>query len=148
MSFNRYFKFFYELNADLQDLILSKIIYNKDKKLLEDIRNYKVSKKKIFKIYLEQGYNSDINNEFYVNFKIENDLIKYYNDNIPTIYGITENNIEKLERILSIKEKMEKNKEGVATNLMSRNKIDVNSRINILLGALKIEERNNFINLY
>jgi len=148
MSLNRYLKFFYELNDDLQDLILSKIIYTKDKKLLEDIRNYQVTKKKIFYIYLEKGYENDINNEFYVYFKIENDLIRYYNDNIPTMYGITENNIEKLERILSIKGKMEKKKEEVATNLMSRNKIDVNSRINILLGALKIEERNNFINLY
>jgi len=72
-------------------------------------------------------------------------LIKYFNDDITTLYGITETNVEKLERILSIKLKMKKNKALIATKMMKDNKINVNKRINMLIGALTIKERQNFI---
>lgn len=72
-------------------------------------------------------------------------MIKYFNDDITTLYGITETNVEKLERILSIKLKMKKNKALIATKMMIDNKISVNKRINMLIGALTIKERQNFI---
>jgi hypothetical protein len=64
------------------------------------------------------------------------------------MYCITEKNIEKLERILSIKKKMEKkNKILIAREIMNNNTINVNMRINMLLGCLKKNEREEFLNL-
>ena len=95
--------------------------------------------------YENNNCNYDINSESFIYFQIESDLIKYFNDDITTLYGITETNIEKLERILSIKLKMKKNKALIATKMMIDNKISVNKRINMLIGALTIKERQNFI---
>ena len=62
------------------------------------------------------------------------------------MYGLTERNIEKLERILSIKINMEKSgKALVGTNIMHKNNINVNMRINMLIGCLRINEREEFI---
>lgn len=133
------------LNYDLQNEILSKIRKSQNKYLLEDITNFKKAKKEIFEKYENNNYNYDINSESFIYFQIESDLIKYFNDDIATLYGITETNIEKLERILSIKLKMKKNKALIATKMMIDNKISVNKRINMLIGALTIKERQNFI---
>lgn len=40
---------------------------------------------------------------------------------------------------------MKKNKALIATKMMKDNKINVNKRINMLIGALTIKERQNFI---
>ena len=145
MNINNYFKYFDKLNYDLQNEILSKIRKSQNKDLLEDIINFKKAKKEIFEKYENNNCNYDINSESFIYFQIESDLIKYFNDDITTLYGITETNIEKLERILSIKLKMKKNKALIATKMMIDNKISVNKRINMLIGALTIKERQNFI---
>jgi len=145
MNINNYFKYFDKLNYDLQNEILSKIRKSQNKDLLEDIINFKKAKKKIFEKYENNDSNYDINSESFIYFQIESDLIKYFNDDITTLYGITETNVEKLERILSIKLKMKKNKALIATKMMIDNKISVNKRINMLIGALTIKERQNFI---
>jgi hypothetical protein len=145
MNINNYFKYFDKLNYDLQNEILSKIRKSQNKDLLEDITNFKKAKKEIFEKYENNNCNYDINSESFIYFQIESDLIKYFNDDITTLYGITETNIEKLERILSIKLKMKKNKALIATKMMIDNKISVNKRINMLIGALTIKERQNFI---
>lgn len=145
MNINNYFKYFDKLNYDLQNEILSKIRKSQNKDLLEDITNFKKAKKEIFEKYENNNYNYDINSESFIYFQIESDLIKYFNDDITTLYGITETNVEKLERILSIKLKMKKNKALIATKMMIDNKISVNKRINMLIGALTIKERQNFI---
>lgn len=146
MNIEKYFKYYNELDEDLQNLILSKIRYPQNKNLQLDIINYNVSKEKIINKYLKKGYDYDIDNEFYIYFQIENDLIRYFNDDIATMNGITETNIEKLERILSIRKKMNsKSKSLIATNLMYKNNISANMRINILIGCLTINERDDFI---
>jgi hypothetical protein len=62
---------------------------------------------------------------------------------------ITENNIRKLERILSIKNKLEKNKNNVITSLMNSNdNLKLVSRINILIGTMTCEERQQFLKLF
>jgi hypothetical protein len=146
MNINNYFKYFDKLNYDLQNEILSKIRKSQNKDLLEDITNFKKAKNEIFEKYENNNCNYDINSESFIYFKIESDLIKYFNDDITTLYSITETNVEKLERILSIKLKMKKNKALIATKMMIDNKISVNKRINMLIGALTIKERQNFIN--
>ena len=145
MNINNYFKYFDKLNYDLQNEILSKIRKSQNKDLLEDITNFKKAKKKIFEKYENNDYNYDINSESFIYFQIESDLIKYFNNDIIILCGITETNVEKLERILSIKLKMKKNKALIATKMMKDNKINVNKRINMLIGALTIKERQNFI---
>tara|TARA_B000000477_G_C6093302_1_gene228690 strand:- start:167 stop:619 length:453 start_codon:yes stop_codon:yes gene_type:complete len=147
MNIEKYFKYYNDLDEDLQNLILSKIRYPQNKNLQLDIINYNISKEKIINKYLKMGYDYDIDNEFYIYFQIENDLIRYFNDDVATMNGITETNIEKLERILSIRKKMNsKNKSLIATNLMYKNNISANMRINILIGCLTINERDDFIN--
>tara|TARA_Y100000389_G_scaffold24262_1_gene20929 strand:+ start:2975 stop:3424 length:450 start_codon:yes stop_codon:yes gene_type:complete len=137
---------FYELDEDLQEYILSKVRNPQPINLQKDIINYKISKDKIFKKYIEKGYDYDINNEFYIYYQIENDLLRYYNDDVATMYGLTETNIEKLERILSIKINMEKSSKAlVGTNIMHTCNINVNMRINMLIGCLTINEREEFI---
>ena len=86
---------------------------------------------------------------FYIYYQIENDLIRFFNDDVATNDLITENNISKLERILSIKNKLEKNKDNVITSLMNGNdNLNVISRINILIGAMTCEERRQFLKLF
>ena len=147
MNIEKHFKYYNDLDEDLQNIILSKIRHPQNKNLQLDIINYNISKEKIINKYLKMGYDYDIDNEFYIYFQIENDLIRYFNDDVATMNGITETNIEKLERILSIRKKMNsKSKSLIATNLMYKNNITANMRINILIGCLTINERNDFIN--
>jgi len=142
------FDYFDNLNEDLQNEILKNIRNPQNKELLNDIEDYNKSKENIFNKYYNMGYNDDIDSEFYINYKVENDLLGFYNDNYPLIDGITETNLEKLNRISSIKYKLNKNNTIVLYNLLLNNSINVNQRINILLGALTIYERKKFINEY
>ena len=150
MDLNNCFKYYDELYEDLQNIILSKVRNPQNKNLLEDITNYKKSKICIFENYEKNGYDY---NECYIDniyYAIENDLLRYFNNDVSTLgtlYSITETNIEKLERILSIKNKMKLNK-FIVTKLMNGNIISANSRINILLGALTLDERYDFINKF
>ena len=142
------FDYFNNLTEDLQNEILKNIRNPQNKNLLNDIEDFNKSKEKVFNKYYKIGYDDNIDSEFYVNYKVENDLLGFYNDNYPLIDGIKETNLEKLNRILSIKNKLNKNHTLVLYNILLNNDINVNQRINILLGALTIEERQKFIDEY
>jgi hypothetical protein len=142
------FDYFNNLTEDLQNEILKNIRNPQNKNLLNDIEDFNKSKEKVFNKYYKKGYDDNIDSEFYVNYKVENDLLGFYNDNYPLIDGIKETNLEKLNRILSIKNKLNKNHTLVLYNILLNNDINVNQRINILLGALTIEERQKFIDEY
>ena len=149
MDITKHFKYFNDLNIDLQDLIISKIKHPISKDLDADIVNYKNFKDDMIDKYVEKGYDYDIDGMFYIYYQIENDLLRFFNDDVATMDLITENNIRKLERILSIKNKLEKNKESVTNTLMnSSDNLHTISRINILIGALTCEERENFLQLF
>jgi hypothetical protein len=149
MDITRHFSYFYELNEDLQALILSKIRHPISKELDADIINYKDTKATIIAEYEKKGYDYEIEGNFYIYYQIENDLIRFFNDDVATMDLITENNIRKLERILSIKNKLEKNKKNAIDTLMNANDtINIMSRINILIGALTCEERQQFLKLF
>jgi hypothetical protein len=133
----------------LQNLILSKIRYPISKELDVDIVNFKTFKEDVINTYLKKGFDYDIDGMFYIYYQIENDLIRFFNDDIATMDFITEKNIKKMERILSIKKKLEKNKKKTIDCLMnSTDSLQVNSRINILIGALTCEERSKFLKLF
>jgi hypothetical protein len=149
MDITEHFKYFNDLNVDLQDLIISKIKHPISKDLDADIVNYKIFKDDMIDKYVEKGYDYDIDGMFYIYYQIENDLLRFFNDDVATMDLITENNIIKLERILSIKNKLEKNKESVTNTLMnSSDNLHTISRINILIGALTCEEREKFLQLF
>ena len=149
MDISKHFKYFYELDEDLQNLITSKIKNPISKELDADIINYKDAKDTIIAEYEKKGYDYDTEGMFYIYYQIENDLIRFFNDDVATNDLITENNISKLERILSIKNKLEKNKDNVITSLMNSNdNLNVISRINILIGAMTCEERRQFLKLF
>ena len=149
MELSKYFKYYDNLNEDLQNLILSKIRYPISKELDVDIVNFKTFKEDVNNTYLKKGIDYDIDGMFYIYYQIENDLIRFFNDDIATMDFITEKNIKKMERILSIKKKLEKNKKKTIDCLMnSTDSLQVNSRINILIGALTCEERSKFLKLF
>ena len=149
MDISKHFKYFYDLDEDLQNLITSKIKNPISKELDADIINYKDAKDTIIAEYEKKGYDYDTEGMFYIYYQIENDLIRYFNDDVATNDLITEKNISKLERILSIKNKLEKNKDNVITSLMNGNdNLNVISRINILIGAMTCEERRQFLKLF
>jgi hypothetical protein len=149
MELSKYFKYYYNLNEDLQNLILTKIRHPISKELDVDIVNFKTFKEDVINTYLKKGFDYDIDGMFYIYYQIENDLIRFFNDVIATMDFITEKNIKKMERILSIKKKLEKNKKKTIDCLMnSTDSLQVNSRINILIGALTCEERSKFLKLF
>ncbi len=108
MDLSKYFKYYDNLNEDLQNLILSKIRYPISKELDVDIVNFKTFKEDVINTYLKKGFDYDIDGMFYIYYQIENDLIRFFNDDIATMDFITEKNIKKMERILSIKKKIRK----------------------------------------
>ena len=149
MELSKYFKYYYNLNEDLQNLILTKIRHPISKELDVDIVNFKTFKEDVINTYLKKGFDYDIDGMFYIYYQIENDLIRFFNDDIATMDFITEKNIKKMERSLSIKKKLEKNKKKTIDCLMnSTDSLQVNSRINILIGALTCEERSKFLKLF
>jgi hypothetical protein len=149
MDITRHFAYFNDLNLDLQTLILSKIRNPISKDLEADIIDYKDAKETIIAEYEKKGYDYDVDGLFYIYYQIENDLIRFFNDDVATNDLITENNISKLERILSIKNKLKKNKDNVITSLMNSNdNLNVISRINILIGAMTCEERKQFLKIF
>ncbi len=149
MNIADHFKYYHRLPEDLQNLILSKIRYPIGKDLETDIVNYKTFKDNLVDKYVKKGYDYDIAGMFYIYYHSENDLLRFFNDDIATNDSITDKNIQKLERILSIKNKLEKNKDNVINSLINPpDSSYVNSRINILIGALTCKERNNFLELF
>jgi hypothetical protein len=133
---------FNNLDKDLQELVLSKIIYKQNKELLDDIKNYKESKNIIFKKYNDVGYiyNDDYTDDFNIYSKIENDLMSFFNDQYAYIDNSSINNIKKINRLL-----VSKYKKNIFFNFHLNFKINIKSRINRYIGCLNIDERNNFI---
>ena len=144
MDISKHFKYFNYLNEDLQTLILSKIRNPINKDLEADIIDYKDVKETIIAEYEKMGYDYDIDGMFYIYYQIENDLIRFFNDDVATMDLITENNIKKLERILSIKNK----KNAIDILMNAKDNLNVISRINILIGALTRKEREQFLKIF
>ena len=71
MDITNHFKYFNDLNVDLQNLILSKIRYPISKELDADIVNYKIFKDDMIDKYVKKGYDYDIDGMFYINYQIE-----------------------------------------------------------------------------
>jgi len=90
MELSKCFKYYDNLNEELQNLIISMIRNPISKELETDIVNYKTFKEDLFDKYVKKGYDYDIDGMFYTYNQIENDLIRFFNDDIATIDLITE----------------------------------------------------------
>lgn len=141
---------FDNLNDDLQNYIISKIRYPIHEEICKDIIDFCKFKKEIYKKYEKKGYNYDDTDGIWcIHYQIENDLTQYFNDDIVTMERITDSNIAKLNRILSIKYKISKDKE-LPYNWYNDKKYYKNCtlRINTLLAILTIEERKIFLQIF
>ena len=114
-----YFKYYNELDDDLKNLVLSKIRSPQKKELLDDIVSFKKHKDIIYNKYLLNGfeYTDDYTDDFNIYGWIDNDLLGYYNNNIPYMDNnnyikIIDSNIRKLSRQMCYKIKKEKNGES------------------------------------
>lgn len=141
------FKYFEELDNDLKNYVLSKVRNPQNKNLLDDIVNYNKTKKIIYDIYESKGleYTDNLTDDFNIHAWVENDLMSFYNDNIPLNDNITENNLKKIEKIKAFQVKIEKNKSTALYNIMFNMNLNPINRINNLIGCLTINERNKFI---
>jgi hypothetical protein len=144
---NMSFKYFEELDDDLKNYVLSKVRNPQNKNLLDDIINYNKTKKIIYNIYENKGleYTDDLTDDFNIHAWVENDLMGFYNDNIPLIENITENNLKKIEKIKAFQLKIEKDKSTALYNIMFNMNLNPINRINNLIGCLTISERDKFI---
>lgn len=137
------------LPDDIIDYIYTLIYFTQSPFLISDIKHYFNIKKLIINIYNEYYvYTNYINNEFNIYNAIENDILFFLNDKISYNYGITRNNLYKLERLLSYSIKKNINLKKTNYNFYINNKISAISRINRCLSILTIDERNDFIKNY
>ena len=120
-------KLFNKLPEDIQILIISYIKYPQKSELLEDIRNYKIIKEKLYDKYKNNfiNINNFTNGEYNelidmaVTLNIENNLLGYINSEI--IYNLYKSlkNIKIMERMLCFRIKREYNGEKI-TNSTSK----------------------------
>tara|TARA_B110000444_G_scaffold207871_1_gene202028 strand:+ start:820 stop:1308 length:489 start_codon:yes stop_codon:yes gene_type:complete len=145
---SKHFKYYYELDDDLKNIVLSKIRNPQNKELLNDIISYKKQKEIIYEKYFKNGfeYTDDYGDDINIYGWIENDLSGYYNNEIAYIDNIVPSNIDKLLRQYSYKIKREiKGETNTLFNYHLNNKIDAKSKINRYIGNLTINEREEFI---
>jgi hypothetical protein len=139
---------FDRLPEDLQHNVLKYITYPQNSDLLADIRDFKRARETIINNYISNGYCS--NDDYYHNFNayswIENDLMRYWNDEISYIDGIAENNYKKMSRLLAYNIKNAINTERTLNNFHFNSKNCPKHRINVYIACLTIDERREFCN--
>lgn len=142
------FKYYDELDYDLQNLVLSKVRNPQNKDLLNDITNYNKQKTEIYNKYLQNGfeYTDDYKDDFNIHAYIDNDLMLYYNKDEAYMYGISDSNKNKLERQLAYN--IKKNKNGESKTLYDYH-LNINigciSKVNRYIANMTIDERQEFI---
>ena len=140
MNLSKCFKYYNELDDDIKNLVLSKVRNPQNKKLLDDIVNFKKQKDTIYTKYLKNGfeYTDNYDDDFNIHAWIDNDLTEYY---------IKDSNINILTRQYCYKIKKEKKGEkDTIYNFYFNMKIDCKSKINRYIANLTIQEREAFIN--
>jgi len=137
-----------KLPDDIKEIILNKyLIYPQKKELLDDIANFTKMKNGIYEIYQLIGYEytDDFTDDTNIDAAIDNDLMAYWNDDIAYYQGISENNIKKMQRLLSYNIKSNLNTNLAKYNFHLSIKTSPKTKINRYLAGLNIEERKDFI---
>ena len=136
------------LPKDIQDHIRDKhFLYPQSAELRKDIENFKIIKDKIIKKYEDKGleYTDDVTDDFNIYAWIENDLLSYWNDNIPLDIKISKNNITRMERFTAYNIKKDKKILSDVVNNFHNN--NTNIKIVKYIAGLNIYEREEFINI-
>lgn len=126
------------------DIILQIIPYTynvQNKNLLEDIQDYKQTKKKLLEIYYQfwmiEMDSQNINE--YSDWLI-NDLFGYANDYRPIMYGYVDHFYEIFKRYKFLQKNT-----TVAKYVYNLERNKIPTQINIFLGLLTIHERKEFV---
>jgi len=137
---------FDRLPEDLQHNVLKYIVYPQNSELLADIRDFKLSKDFIIKSYLSNGFcsNEDYTHNSNAYSWLENDLMRYWNDEVSYIDNITDNNYKKMSRLLAYNIKSGIDKDKALYNFHLCTMKCPKHRINVYIGCLTIEERKEF----
>jgi len=126
------------------DIVLQIIPYTyqlQNKNLLEDIINYKETKSLILELYYKywiidlQSIDPDDHKYWLIN-----DIHAYANNYNATMYGYIDNFYDIFKRNMFLQ-----TNEDIDSYVSNLEKKDVSSQINIFLGLLTIEERNEII---
>lgn len=140
--------FIHKLPLDIVLYILPYTYKPQKKELLEDIRNYYETKNELFSLY-HQLYiieNGDVEPED-KNW-LENDLIAYTNDYVATMFGFVEKHYNIFQRNIFLHgSSLEETKENIDRYVMGLDSHQVTFSINIYLGLLKPNERDEFIRI-
>ena len=139
---------FDRLPEDLQYNVLKYITYPQNSDLLADIRDFKLSRDFIINSYKSNGFCSkeDYKNQKNAYSWIENDLMRYWNDEVSYIDNITDNNYKKMSRLLAYNIKSGINKDRALNNFHLNIKNCPKHKVNVYIGCLTLEERKDFYN--
>jgi len=137
---------FDRLPEDLQYNVLKYITYPQNSDLLADIRDFKLSRDFIINSYKSNGFCSkeDYKNQKNAYSWIENDLMRYWNDEVSYIDNITDNNYKKMSRLLAYNIKSAINKEKALINFHLNINNCPKHRINVYIACLTMDERKEF----
>ena len=119
--------------------IQSYILRPQPKKLLYDLKHYKVSKKLGLQLY-KIRFENEINPKEYLNW-FSNDISRYLNEDIATMYGYGEKYYETFMRLYQINDKQT----VITYTLKNLLKKEPNVDINVNWGILKPKEREEMI---
>jgi len=128
------------------DIVLQIIPYTynlQDKNLLNDIVNYKETRSLLLELYYKYWI-IDIQTENEQDkYWLINDIISYANDYNATMYGYVDNFYNIFKRNISLQ-----TNESIDKYINILEKKNVNTRINIFLGLLTSNERNDLVNAF
>jgi hypothetical protein len=132
--------FIKKLPIEIINLIISYTYNPQNKILLEDIENYSDSKQKVLEIYYYNYiiYLQSLEPED-KNWLI-NDIIRYTNENCPTMYGYTDKFYNIWYRNHALK-----TQNDINNHILCIEKKCVNTQINLFWGILNPIERNEIV---
>jgi len=111
------------------------------KELCRDIRSFHYIREYLYKFYHDRWEIFEPGE--YINW-LENDIIRFLNDDKATMWGYVENYVEKISRLFLFKNKDKKTiRQFIHTNIM---KFQPNFSIRTFLGLLTPDERIKLVN--
>ncbi len=111
------------------------------KELCRDIRSFHYIREYLYELYYKRWENLEPGE--YINW-LENDIIRFLNNDKATMWGYVENYLEKLSRLYLLKDKSEKTiRQYIHTKVVH---FEVKYAIKTFLGLLTPDERLELVN--
>ena len=126
------------------DIIINEIIpytyCTQQKELLEDIANYNHTRSYLFKKYYDM-----YGNDNYVKDMLDNDLNRYFNEDINFYHGFLNCFFRKYKRLFKLKDKKLEYLTRVISRMGGQGRSAITLDIGIKLGILRPCERDSFV---